>query len=145
MTSAVNFEFCLFVSLVYSKDCSIVRCIVNTFLIICSFRYFYAQLCFPKCGCLRLFSVNSYFFYGQWTVFYQKLFFNFSRIEKICQCLSMTFLLGNILLKVTSNGKFSWVDVFSLACKSVFRSACIALGNDSSEVQAHSPVWWKYL
>ena len=52
----------------------------------------------------------------------------------------MKFLLGNILLKVTSNGKFSWVDVFSLACKSVFRSACIALWNDSSEVQAHSPV-----
>ena len=51
---------CLFVSIVYSKDSSIVGCMVNIFLIVCGFHYFLAHYS-SKCGCLRLFSVNSYF------------------------------------------------------------------------------------
>ena len=42
-----------------------------------------------------------------------KTFRKFSLIDRISQCLSITFLmLGYVLLKVSTNGKFPWVDGF---------------------------------
>ena len=52
-----------------------------------------------------------------------KTFRKFSLIDRICQCLSTTILmLDNVLLKVSANGKFPWVDGFSLFSNSIFRS-----------------------
>ena len=49
-------------------------------------------------------------------------------IDRICQCLSITFLmLGNVLLMVSTNGKFPWVDGFALFSNSIFRSKLMAL------------------
>ena len=46
-----------------------------------------------------------------------------SLIDRICQYLSITFLmLGNVFLKVSTNCKFPWVDGFSLFSSSIFRS-----------------------
>lgn len=42
-------------------------------------------------------------------------FFNFLRIERLYQCLSITSsIFGNVLLKETTSGKFSWVPKFKL-------------------------------
>ena len=50
-----------------------------------------------------------------------KTFRKFSLIDSIFQCLSITFLmLGNVLLKVSTNGKPPWVDGFSLFSKVFF-------------------------
>ena len=70
-----NFWTCSFVSLPYSKTWSIVRRIVNIFLIVCGFHYFYPQLHFLKWICLWLLGVNYYFFYQQERVTFQKYFF----------------------------------------------------------------------
>ena len=60
--------------------------------------------------------------------FFSKAFFNFSLIEKICQCLSIKFLIfDNVLLKVTTSGKFFCVASFPLVCKKAFRFTRIAL------------------
>lgn len=67
--------------------------------------------------------------------FFSKAFFNLSLIEKICQCLSIKFLIfDNVLLKVTTSGKFSWVADFSLVCKRVFDQLALLSRNDSSAV-----------
>ena len=48
--------------------------------------------------------------------FLSNTFRKFSLIDKIFQCLSITFLqLGNVLLKVSTNGKSPWVDGFSFS------------------------------
>ena len=50
-------------------------------------------------------------------------FRKFSLIDRICQCLFLTFLiLGNVLLKVSASCKFLWVDGFSLSSNIMFRS-----------------------
>ena len=42
-------------------------------------------------------------------------FHKFSLIDRICHCLSITLpILGNGLLKVSTNSKFPWVDCFFL-------------------------------
>ena len=64
-----------------------------------------------------------------------KTYLKFSSIDKPCQCLSITFLmLGNVLLKVSTNGKFSWVDGFSLFSNSNFRSTFMAVSKWRSRI-----------
>ena len=72
---SANFEYVCF-SFICNKDCSIMRYIVN----ISGCLWFWLLLrttCFSKCGRLRLFGVESYFFYRQWTVSYQNHFLIF--------------------------------------------------------------------
>ena len=115
----LKFNFCLFhcftIKIAQSWDAW------STFSWLFVVHYFYAQLCFSKCDCLWLSGESFYFFHRQWTVFYQKIFLDFSWIETICQCLSMTFLILSKVQLISANGRFSWVASFSLLC--VFQSA----------------------
>ena len=51
-----------------------------------------------------------------------KTFRKFSLIDRICQCLSIIFLIiYNVLLKLSNgNGKFRWADGFPLFSNSFF-------------------------
>ena len=58
----------------------------------------------------------------------------FSLIDRICQCLPRIFLILDIvLLKVSTNGKFSWEDGFSLFSISIFWSTLGLFQSDRPE------------
>ena len=43
-------------------------------------------------------------------------------------------MLGNVLLKVSVNGKFPWADRFSLFSNNIFRSTLMALSKRSPRI-----------
>ena len=74
------------------------------------------------------------FFLQALNVLLSNTFRKFSLIDRIFQCWSITFLmLGNVLLKVSTNGKFLLVDGFSLFSNRNLRSTLWLFQNDGPE------------